>query len=284
MKIDDYQLLIALKESGTIRGASRSLLISQPALSQRLKQIESQWNEQIFIRSHKRLMVTPVGEEILRFAERIIKEEERAKENISRISKKVSGTLSLGVSSVVGQYVLPAVLQSYVSQYPEVKIQLQIGLSQYIRNTSDNFHVSIIRGDKSANQHCTHLFSDRLYLVDKKRSDATENQRPLIEFKSDPGFQQLVNQWFLEHSDVSFSQSIQVDQIETCKQLMAHGVGMAVLPEIALQDLSRDQFSFTPLIVDDKHLERHTWLCVPQMAMDLPQVRAFVETIGERKF
>ena len=68
MKIDDYNLLLKLNEIGTVRGTAKVILISQPAVSQRLKFIEEYFGEIIFIRTSKRLKVTPSGELILKHA------------------------------------------------------------------------------------------------------------------------------------------------------------------------------------------------------------------------
>ncbi|MCT8138039.1 LysR family transcriptional regulator [Anaerobacillus sp. CMMVII] len=148
MKVDDYKLLVTIKRVGTIRGAAKELLISQPAISLRLKQIEEQWGEKIFIRTHKNILVTPVGEKILAFGEEMIMGERKLLDDISLVSKSVNGMLSLGVSSVVGQYLLPEILESYINKYPDVKIELVTGLSQSLRASISDFHISIIRARK----------------------------------------------------------------------------------------------------------------------------------------
>mgnify|MGYP001297343557 FL=1 len=65
MKIEDYELLLHLNEIGTIRKTAKVVLISQPAVTQRLKYIESYFDKKIFIRTPKKLIPTPAGELIL---------------------------------------------------------------------------------------------------------------------------------------------------------------------------------------------------------------------------
>jgi len=278
LKVEDHQILVTLNQAGTVRQASKDLLVSQPALSQRLKQIEEHWGEKIFIRSHKRLTLTPAGEEIITFAETILEEEQRVKENISRNSSTVSGTLSLGVSSLVGQYVLPEILEEFIHAYPNVKIELQTGLSDQFREASNQYHISIIRGDPKKQEYCEELFKDHLYLVERKQT-SSHISKPLIEFQSDHSFQSTVNEWFIENPSFNFSQKIKVDQIETCKQLMAHGIGMAVLPQVAIKDLSDEDYIFHPLTLESKPLTRSTWICTTDIARELPQVQSFLKVI-----
>ncbi|HLR40340.1 MAG TPA: LysR family transcriptional regulator, partial [Virgibacillus sp.] len=71
MKIDDYALLVNLQEIGTIRGTAKQILISQPAVTQRLKYIEQYFGETIFIRTSKKLLLTPAGELILNHAKKV---------------------------------------------------------------------------------------------------------------------------------------------------------------------------------------------------------------------
>ncbi|KHF39929.1 LysR family transcriptional regulator [Halalkalibacter okhensis] len=282
MKVDDYNLLVTIKNTGTIRGAAKELLISQPAISQRLKQIEARWGEKIFLRTHKHILVTPVGEKIISFAERVMEGEENLLDAISKMNNDVSGRLSLGVSSVIGQYILPAILEEYIHLYPKVKIELYTGLSPDIRQSISNFHVSITRGEKGNVGKCEELFEDQLFLINKKTVTNAPTEQLLIEFQSEPTFHSMVDEWFYQNPEYKPANIIKVDQIETCKQLMSHGIGMAVLPEIALKDLDLKLYTIHPLVIDDQHLFRPTWLCYTDLASELPQVKAFLNVLKNR--
>ncbi|MBP3950752.1 LysR family transcriptional regulator [Bacillus suaedae] len=284
MKTDDYKLLVMIKKQRTIRAAAKELLISQPAISQRLKQIEEQWGEKIFLRTHKQLIVTPVGEKIIALAERIISEENQLLDDISRMSDQVRGRLSLGVSSVVGQYLLPTVLQEYTQTFPEVEIELFTGLSQDIRQSMANFHLMIIRGEKLNQLNCIELFSEPLYLIERKDINPEHKNKLLIEFQSDHSFHSLVEQWLVEQAEIKISRKIKVDQIETCKQLMSHGIGMAVLPEMAMTNLNLNEYVIKPLVANEKMIKRTTWLCYTDIVRELPQVEAFFQLLKKSHF
>src|SRR5699024_12732977 len=101
MKIDDYDLLLKLNEIGTIRGTAKVILISQPAVSQRLKFIEDYFGEIIFIRTSKCLKVTPSGEIILKHAKEVVERERNIKNRLSASSVEVKGTLSIACSTLI---------------------------------------------------------------------------------------------------------------------------------------------------------------------------------------
>lgn len=273
MRLEEDLLIATLSDEGTIRGASRKLYISQPALSQRLKQIEQRFGEPLFIRTHKSLIPTPVGEEVIAFAKRRVQEEKQLQDRLSKLTGTVRGTLSLGISSVIAQYVLPKPLRAYVNAYPDVKIDLHTGLSSAIYQNRHHTHLSIIRGDVDDKEGLTLLFSERLYYV--RRAD-TEKPTVFISFQSDDAFQSLIEEWLYAEAAHSPLQTITVDQIETCKQLMANGIGAAILPEVAVRDLNGNDYIRMPLDVNGKETMRSTWLHCPESHRSLPQVNAFI--------
>src|SRR5690625_4174158 len=99
MKISDYELLLKLNEIGTIRGTAKVILISQPAVTQRLQYIEEYFGEQLFIRTSKRLIPTPAGEIVLKHAKEVVDREEAVLNILAQSSDEVQGTLSIACSS-----------------------------------------------------------------------------------------------------------------------------------------------------------------------------------------
>src|SRR5699024_5942410 len=141
MKIDDYDLLLKLNEIGTVRGTAKVILISQPAVSQRLKFIEDYFGEIIFIRTSKRLKVTPSGEIILKHAKEVVERERNIKNRLSASSVEVKGTLSIACSTLISQRYLPSILAKFTKNYPLVTIDLVTGMSEDIKQNTKDYHV-----------------------------------------------------------------------------------------------------------------------------------------------
>ncbi|MCD8509176.1 MAG: substrate-binding domain-containing protein [Bacillus sp. (in: Bacteria)] len=156
-------------------------------------------------------------------------------------------------------------------------MQLTTGLSQEIRRSIKNFHITIFRGEKIKTQPCHHFLSDQLYLIKKHSGDPiVDSSRPLIVFEGDETLQSLVSKWLMDNDEFKFSQIIKVDQIETCKQLMKKGIGIAVLPQSAISDLGEEGYDKNPLFVDGNPLTRETWITYSKESETLPQVKAFL--------
>lgn len=285
MKIEDYFLLLQLHEVGTIRGTARKILISQPAVTQRLKYIEDYFGEPIFIRTSKKLILTPAGELILKHAKHVIDEESDFKNKLSKSSDDVQGTLSIACSSLISQQFLPSVLAEYTDSYPKVSIDLVTGISEDIKRNHKSYHLCIIRGEKLKESTCDHLFDDPLYIFDTEPfPESTLKNRPLIAFKSDEKMHEAVDNWLYHHQDhIQPVKTIRVDQIETCKQFMKQGLGMAVLPK-SVSDTLMDDYPHMPLMLNDEYVTRDTWICYQQGIRDLPQVDHFIQVLEKQEF
>ncbi len=285
MKIEDYKLLLKLHEVGTIRGTAREILISQPAVTQRLRYIEQYFGETIFIRTPKKLLLTPSGELIIGHAGKIMKQEQKIKNLLAKSSEAVQGTLSIACSSLISQRFLPAILADYTAAYPKVAIDLVTGMSEDIKRSHKNYHVSIIRGKSLKEGVCSLLFEDPLYIFDTEPfPEKGLKERPLISFKSDDSMHHAVDHW-LEHQQEHIHpvKMMRVDQIETCRQFMMEGLGMAVLPE-SVSDSLKKKYPHMPLKLNGKYVTRNTWICYMEGSRKLPQVDHFIRKIMEKKF
>lgn len=285
MKIEDYELLTQLNTIGTVRGTAKAVMISQPAVSQRLKYIEEYFGEKVFLRTPKRLKLTPSGELILKHAKEVLQREMEIKNALAASSKEVRGTLSIACSSVISQRYLPGILSKFTKMYPLVSIVLATGLSEHLKNELDNYHVTIIRGEKDIEHESKLLLEDPLYIFDTEPFEkGTVKNRPLISFKSDDSMEELTNHWLFYHQEeINPIQVISVDQIETCKQFMQQGLGMAVLPKSVSKSLT-DHYPHLPLLIDDEPVTRDTWLCYQPDIRKLPQVNSFIELLLNESF
>ncbi|WP_340001998.1 LysR family transcriptional regulator [Oceanobacillus sp. FSL K6-0127] len=285
MKIDDYELLLKLNEVGTIRGTAKLILISQPAVTQRLKFIEAHFGEMIFIRTSKRLMPTPSGEIILEHAKQVVERERELKNKLSETGKDIQGTLSIACSSLISQRFLPAILGEFTAAHPKVAIDLVTGISEDIKRDHKKYHVCIIRGEKLKETTSIRLFDDPLYMFDTEPfPDNKIKERPLISFKSDDSMHELVDNWLYHHQDqIKPLKTMTVDQIETCKQFMKQGIGMAVLPKSVSSSLM-DTYPHIPLELDGEVVARYTWLSYQEGISKLPQVDEFIAALTNTTF
>lgn len=279
MKVDDHELLVALDQTKSLKSAADLLFISQPAVSQRLKSIEEDWGVQIFIRTKRLIHVTPEGERIIEHAKRVVAGEKEVKEFLKSNRGEVSGNLSIGVSSIIGSTILPKIVRQFLHEYPGVNIKITVGSSPQIIEKSNEYHVSIIRGSQILHKVNERIKTDRHYFVTpKEQMDVLELS--VIEFQADRLYLNEIEQFYVEKYKVNYDPQIKVDQMSTCKQLLLEGIGVTILPEIAIQDLSRDDFHINEVLVQGEPLLRDTYLSYDENMLRLPQVNAFKSLVN----
>src|SRR5699024_11738843 len=129
-------------------------------LSYRLRQIEKNFDLQIFKRESYGLIPTPEGELIIQYARENLDKLESTLENLKLMGSKVQGTIKLGVASTYGQYILPELLSSFQKLYPDVKFEIITGISSIIYELfkKGEVHIAILRGDrKSTRLNSSHV-------------------------------------------------------------------------------------------------------------------------------
>ncbi|HZG72764.1 MAG TPA: LysR family transcriptional regulator [Chondromyces sp.] len=288
MSFSEFQLLTVLSQEMNMRKAAERLFVSQPALSQRLQNIEKEWGVRIFHRSPKGLSLTPTGELIVQFAREVMEKREKVLEAIHSLESEVHGTLKIACASIVGQNWLPQVLKRFVEKYPHAKISLMTGWSSEISKAlyEGEVHIGIIRGTPDWKGRKIHLFQDSLFLVDKEIKqveEVLETNRPFIQFKSDSNYYQEIQEWWHRRFQMLPEQSIIVDQIETCKQMTFNGIGYAILPAITLNGSGEDLYKIPLLDEQGTPIKRDTWLLGYDSVFQLRQVQAFLEVVEEFK-
>jgi DNA-binding transcriptional LysR family regulator len=284
LSLSEYDILIVLAEELNMRKAAERLFITQPALSQRLQTIERDWNTKIFLRYQRGLILTPAGEKIIALAKEIIASTNRVKDELQQSKGKVSGTLKLAVASIIAQHWIPYVLKDFAQTYPGVKISLITGWTSEVMTAmyENDAHVAIVRGRPEWNGPIHRLFADPLFLVDKEiqcLDDVFTTERPFIQFKSDSTYHQQIQHWWHKRYRTFPQSTIVVDQIETCKQLAYHGIGYAILPEVAIREIGNDMMKIPLTDEEGKLIARDTWLIGSELSFQLPQVQAFINII-----
>ncbi|HWL26088.1 MAG TPA: LysR family transcriptional regulator, partial [Ureibacillus sp.] len=132
MDYRDWVMLQVLNEYKNITKTAEKLFISQPALSNRLKQIEKEFGTKIVVRGRNGIQFTPEGEYLAKNADKVISLHKNIKENIMNMNQNVTGTLRIASSNVFTRYKMPAVLKRFQEIFPNIEFQITTGLSKDI--------------------------------------------------------------------------------------------------------------------------------------------------------
>nr|WP_295467619.1 LysR family transcriptional regulator [Mesorhizobium sp.] len=116
------QYFVAVADQGGVSRAAQSLSISQSAVTEAIKELESDLGVELFERHPRGLNITHKGHQFLRHATKILADVSDARRTFSGESEAASGRLQLGVTSLVAGYVLSDLLARYRRAFPGVEV------------------------------------------------------------------------------------------------------------------------------------------------------------------
>ena len=115
---------LAVERHLHFKRAAEECNISQSALSTALSEMEKQLGFQVFERDNRKVLVTPLGRQVLERAQYIELQMEDLKKLADARSKPLSTPLSLGVIPTIGPYLLPRVLPALQDKYPHLELDI----------------------------------------------------------------------------------------------------------------------------------------------------------------
>lgn len=286
MNEKDWLILKTLSEKKSITKTAQSLFISQPALSSRLQQIEARFGTAIVVRSKKGVQFTPEGEYLVKGACDILKRIQVLEENIQNMQETMTGTLRIGTSHFFTKHMLPDLLASFKAQHPGIEFKVTTNWSREIISLIQNNEVQIgfIRGDYDWTGEKELLFKEKMYISFKNEFSLTDlPYMPRIDFHNEYSTQLLLDKWWNEHFSIPPRIGMEVDKVDTCKEMVSRGLGYAFLPATIFNENDK-LCNYEIVYKSGQSLMRKTWMFYQKESTDLKLVKAFLDFIRSNKF
>ncbi|TAK72510.1 MAG: LysR family transcriptional regulator [Betaproteobacteria bacterium] len=128
------QVFHAVAKQSSFTKAAETLFMTQPAVTFQIKQLEEHFNTRLFDRGHGKISLTPAGEVVLDYAERILSLSAELDTRISELTGEIQGLLLIGASMTIAEFMLPRVLGEFKVAYPAVKARLTVANSETIEH------------------------------------------------------------------------------------------------------------------------------------------------------
>ncbi len=123
--------------------AAEELHMTQPAVTFQIRQLEEQFNTRLFDRTHNKVTLTDVGKQVFSYAERILKLYEDMTRSITEMTGDVSGSVTLGASTTIAEYMLPLLIGEFKNKFPEVMINLRESNTEDIVSMVENNDIDL---------------------------------------------------------------------------------------------------------------------------------------------
>ncbi|HEY0264416.1 MAG TPA: LysR substrate-binding domain-containing protein [Granulicella sp.] len=168
--MENFRLRVfrAVARHRNFRMAAEELLLTQPAVTQQIKALESELGATLFERTAGRVSLTAAGDALLPFAEELKSVADRAREAVAQAVGGVAGELMVGASQTIGQYLLPRLLAEFLRQYPQVRLQVLNGNTQGVLEALAEHRVqlALIEGPAMRNDvHVEPFLEDHMVCV-----------------------------------------------------------------------------------------------------------------------
>jgi LysR family hydrogen peroxide-inducible transcriptional activator len=246
LNLRDLKYLVALAEHRHFGRAAAASFVSQPTLSTQIRKLEEELGVALVERAPRKVMLTPVGREIVERARKVLSDVDQMGEIARRSQDPEAGTIRLGMFPTLGPYLLPHVLPDLRERFPRLEMLL-------VEEKTDALLTRLREGRLDAALLALPIHDDQLHvepLFDEPFLLAVPNQHPLAAQKT-LDLQELdhVPLLLLEEGHCLRDQALDVcrmagagerdgfraTSLETLRQMVASGVGLTLLPVLAVQ-------------------------------------------------
>ena len=242
--------------------AAEVLHMTQPAVTFQIRQLEEQFDTRLFDRAHNRVSLTEAGHVAFEFAETIFEKYSEMENAIHDITGSISGSLTLGASTTISEYMLPALLGDFNAKNPEVLLRLRVsntdGVVSMIENnvidlgvvegpvTNKNLLVEKCRKDDLVVVvQPDHEFANKKSVTIKEVLDC-----PFICREEGSGTREVVSEHIKEQGlgKHALKACLELGSPEAIKGAIEAGMGVSILSSVSIaKELKLGTLKFVPL-------------------------------------
>ncbi|OGW55024.1 MAG: hypothetical protein A2Z46_03180, partial [Nitrospirae bacterium RBG_19FT_COMBO_55_12] len=249
--MEDHKLRVfcAVADTKSFSKASELIHLTQPAVSLQIQAMEELYETRLFDRSGNSINLTPAGEILYRRAKEILALYAEAQKNISEITGSIKGSLSIGASSTIGNYLLPLIISAFKKKVPQVNISLIVSNTKIITDklNAGEIDIALVEGDVSKQRFTVDtLLSDELVVimspahswVERRNIPGVElTKEPLILREEGSGTRQIILKRLEEHGVklADLKLSLTLGSTEAIKGAVEEGVGVSIVSAWAAQ-------------------------------------------------
>ncbi|WP_153101295.1 hydrogen peroxide-inducible genes activator [Paraburkholderia hayleyella] len=254
MTLTELKYIVAVARERHFGRAAEACFVSQPTLSVAIKKLEDELNVQIFERGTSEVSVTPLGEQIVTQAQRVLEQTLAIKEIAKQGKDPLMGPLRLGVIYTIGPYLLPTLVKQMIQRVPQMPLMLQenytLKLIELLKQ--GEIDVAIMALPFPETGLMQRPLYDEPFVVALPAGHAWETRAKIDpdELKHETMLLLGSGHCFRDHvlgvcpELMRFSQNadgiqktFEGSSLETIRHMVASGVGITVLPRMSVQEV-----------------------------------------------
>jgi DNA-binding transcriptional LysR family regulator len=237
------QVFHAVAKHLSFTKAAEALFMTQPAVTFQIKQLEEHFNTRLFERGHGRIALTPAGEIVLDYAERILGLSAELDTRLKEMTGQVAGLLLVGASTTIAEFLLPQVLGDFKSGHPNVVPRLFVANSGAVENRVAEHtldigfieapsHLAAVTTDTCCEDELVVVCASSHPLAQQKTITPKQLvEHPYISRESGSGTREVTDAYFQKAGvrPDSLNVVMELGSPEALKGLVATGVGFTIM-------------------------------------------------------
>jgi LysR family hydrogen peroxide-inducible transcriptional activator len=247
MNLRDLQYLVAVADHRHFGQAAEASFVSQPTLSTQIKKLERELGAELIERTPRQVTLTEAGERVVQHARRVLGEVDTIRSIGRQASDPESGTLRLGLFPTLAPYLLPHVVPEIHARFANLELLLveektDVVLSQLRDGRLDAGVLALpVPGDQL---HAEPLFTEQFVLAAPVGHPLAASGEPIpVASLADQDMLLLEEGHCLRDHALSVCKmtgaserrGFRATSLETLRQMVSAGVGVTLLPELAVQ-------------------------------------------------
>ncbi|MBQ7370110.1 MAG: LysR family transcriptional regulator [Clostridia bacterium] len=251
-----YRVFYTVAKCGSLTKAAEQLYISQPAVSQSIKQLENQLGVSLFNRNHKGMELSAQGGKLI-FArvEEALRLFDESEALLTQMKTSATGNIRIGASDTIFEYFLADKIVEFHEKFPAIKIELISGITPETIDDlkTEKCDVAFVNlpievdEDLILKGNCMRL--NDVFVAGEKFKELSEKTQPISALKGYPLImldEKTVARRSLDHYlknlGVTLTPSIEIESWDLMKRLATRGMGIGVIPrEYATKAIERGE-------------------------------------------
>jgi DNA-binding transcriptional LysR family regulator len=245
MDVRDLQVFLSVSKHLNYTRAGEEINLSQPSVSVRIHQLESELRAKLFEQLGKKVVLTDAGQLLVPYANRVIAAIDDAHHAIDELQGLERGSLRIGASTTPGMYLVPQVVARFKRSHPKIDIHLRIKDTREVEDgvLSNEFDFGFVGGHLAAAEVSAHAWlTDELLLVvspdhrlrNKKtvRKQDLEGESFIVRESGSATRATIVTQ--LQQANFELETVIEMENPESIKKAVQSGLGIAFISKFAI--------------------------------------------------
>lgn len=249
--MEDHKLRVfcTVTETKSFSKASEIIHLTQPAVSLQIQALEDIYETKLFDRSSSTVTLTPAGEILYKYAKDILNLYAQADKDIGEITGLVKGSISIGASTTIGNYMLPSVIADFKAKNPKMKIHLLVGNTKRVIEllNAGNLDLGLVEGEVTKYKIVSEkLISDEMnLLVPAEHPWARKKDVSLLDIAKEPfifreegsGTRQMIEKYMGKRGISTQKMNITtiLGSTEAIKEAVENGTGIAIVSKWAVR-------------------------------------------------